>query len=93
MLLTSNEMTEYLHSIAEGSTSTYPSLKPSDIEAVEFSMPPKDKLFQFSEFAKNNWDKIDYNQIQIKILEKTRDTLLPKLISGEIKVDFKEKIL
>jgi type I restriction enzyme S subunit len=86
MLLTSNEMTEYLHSIAEGSTSTYPSLKPSDIEAVCFFKPPKDKLIQFSEIANNNWNKIDYNQQQIRTLEKLRDTLLPKLMSGEVRV-------
>jgi type I restriction enzyme S subunit len=32
-------MTEYLHSIAEGSTSTYPSLKPEDIGNVLFLYP------------------------------------------------------
>ncbi|HEX2956560.1 MAG TPA: restriction endonuclease subunit S [Chitinispirillaceae bacterium] len=43
VFLTTNEMTEYLHTIAEGSTSTYPSLKPSDIEMLEFQMPPQKK--------------------------------------------------
>jgi type I restriction enzyme S subunit len=38
-LLTSEDMTEYLHSIAEGSTSTYPSLKPEDIGNVLFLYP------------------------------------------------------
>ncbi len=87
LLLTSNEMTEHLHAIAEGSTSTYPSLKPSDIEAVEFLKPPQEKLSAFAEFAKKIWDKIDYNQIQISTLEKLRDTLLPKLLSGEIRLE------
>lgn len=86
VLLTTNDMTEYLHSIAEGSTSTYPSLKPSDIEAISFLMPPVDKLNQFAEFALDNWNKIDYNQTQIQTLEKLRDTLLPKLMSGAAKV-------
>jgi type I restriction enzyme S subunit len=45
MLLTTEEMTEYLHSIAEGSTSTYPSLKPSDIEDIEFQLPSGEKYF------------------------------------------------
>ena len=86
ILLTTDDMTEYLHSIAEGSTSTYPSLKPSDIEAVEFLLPPEDKLKKFSDYADNAWDKIDNNHIQIKTLENMRDTLLPKLMSGEVRV-------
>lgn len=88
ILLTTDDMTEYLHSIAEGSTSTYPSLKPSDIEAVEFLLPPEDKLKKFSDYADNAWDKIDNNHIQIKTLENMRDTLLPKLMSGEVRVKY-----
>lgn len=87
MLLTASEMTEYLHSIAEGSTSTYPSLKPFDIEAVEFLLPPIEKLDDFSEFSTSLWDKININQIQIRTLEKQRDTLLPKLMSGEVRIE------
>lgn len=86
ILLTTDDMTEYLHSIAEGSTSTYPSLKPSDIEAIEFLLPPEDKLKEFSNYADNAWDKIDNNHIQIKTLESMRDTLLPKLMSGEARI-------
>lgn len=86
MLLTTDDMTEYLHSIAEGSTSTYPSLKPSDIEAVEFLLPQEEKLKVFSDYADNAWNKIDSNYRQMKTLEHMRDTLLPKLMSGEIRL-------
>src|SRR5690606_12200617 len=41
--LSQNSTTEFLHSIAEGSTSAYPSLKPSDIEALEILLPPLDE--------------------------------------------------
>jgi len=86
LLLTSNDMTEYLHSIAEGSTTAYPSLKPSDIESIEFKKPPANKLKSFSVYADNAWNKISYNQLQIQTLTKTRDTLLPKLMSGQVRV-------
>lgn len=79
-------MTDYLHTIAEGSTSTYPSLKPSDIGAIVFQLPPDDKLKKFAAISHNFWEKIENNHIQIRILEKLRDTLLPKLMSGEIRV-------
>ena len=32
-------------------------------------------------------EKIRYNQTQIRTLENLRDTLLPKLMSGEVRVD------
>lgn len=86
VLLTTDEMTEYLHSIAEGSTSTYPSLKPSDIESLVFQLPPIKKLNAFSDYADNAWSKIDSNNNQIRTLEKLRDNLLPKLMSGEVRV-------
>ncbi len=87
LLLTNNEMTDYLHSIAEGSTSTYPSLKPSDIEKIEFQLPPNAKLNEFKKIASSSWDKINQNQTQIRTLSTLRDTLLPKLMSGEVRVE------
>lgn len=91
LLLTNTEMTEYLHSIAEGSTSTYPSLKPEDIGAVVFQMPPKELLQQFHNLAESYWQKIHSNHKQIQTLENLRDTLLPKLMSGEVRVEYQTK--
>jgi len=86
LLLTTDEMTEFLHAIAEGSTTTYPSLKPSDIEGLEFQLPTRDKLKLFSECTSEAWNKIDSNKSEIRSLEALRDTLLPKLMSGEVRV-------
>lgn len=87
-LLTSEDMTEYLHSIAEGSTSTYPSLKPEDIGNVLFALPPKEKLNDYHNVVGAMWNKINQNQKQIQTLENFRDTLLPKLMSGEVRVNY-----
>ena len=92
LMLTTDEMTQYLHSIAEGSTSTYPSLKPSDIEKIEFLKPPMEKIIQFGNLASEYWTKINNNQIQIRTLTQTRDNLLPKLMSGEVRVQMKEEL-
>lgn len=88
LLLTNDDMTEYLHSIAEGSTSTYPSLKPEDIGKIKFNLPPKNKIEEFHSIADAFWKKIHKNSKQIQTLETLRDTLLPKLISGEVRVAF-----
>lgn len=85
-LLTQNETIEFLDMVAEGSTSAYPSLKPSDIADFEFQLPSKEKLKAFHAIADNNWKKIKSNTNQIKTLTQLRDTLLPKLMSGEVRV-------
>ena len=72
--------------VSEGSTSTYPSLKPSDIANFEFQKPPQEKLDKFSKIASDAWDKIKLNADQINTLTTLRDALLPKLINGEIKI-------
>ena len=87
ILLTSDETVEYLDMIAEGSTSTYPSLKPSDIANFEFQKPPQEKLQRFSVIASSVWKKINTNHNQIRTLTQLRDTLLPKLMSGEVRLN------
>lgn len=90
IFLTSDEMTEHLHVLAEASTSTYPSLKPLDIEGLEFKMPPKALLDDFAQIADGHWQKIEANHREIKTFENLRDTLLPKLMSGDIRVQYDE---
>ncbi len=86
LLLTNEDMTEYLHRIAENSTTAYPSLKPDDIGDVTFKLPYEDLLKKFHELAEGNWNKIHANHEQITTLEKLRDLILPKLMNGELRV-------
>jgi len=86
LLLTSDESVEYFDMVAEGSTSAYPSLKPSDIGSYEFSLPPKEKMDAFHSITDDAWKKITSNNNQIHTLTQLRDTLLPKLLSGEVRV-------
>lgn len=92
-LLTSEDMTEYLHSIAEGSTSTYPSLKPEDIGNVLFLYPGEEKIKNFHKLVGSYWNKIHNNYKKIQTLETLRDTLLPKLMSGEVRVQYAEQAI
>ena len=49
------------------------------------------KVKEFSEFANVTTNKISLNKDEIKYLKQTRDTLLPKLMSGQLRIDeFKE---
>ncbi len=73
--LTQRETTEYLHSIAEASTSAYPSLKPSDIEALDILLPPLPEQRAIAAVLSSFDDKIDLLHRQNKILEAMAETL------------------
>lgn len=79
--------TELLQSIGETSTSTYPSIKPSDIGTMKLALPPKEIIKNLEE----KFDKINVLIDELKREEKQlielRDSLLPKLMSGEIRVE------
>lgn len=62
------------------------SISKSDFENIEISIPHKQIVSRFQNEAKPIDDKIILNTEQINTLEKLRDTLLPKLMSGEVKV-------
>ena len=73
--LSQNSTTEFLHSIAEGSTSAYPSLKPSDIEALEILIPPLDEQKSIAEVLSSLDDKIELLHRQNQTLEQMAETL------------------
>jgi len=52
---------------------------------------PKDLMNKFKDAVQPNLKKINNNTLQIRTLEKIRDTLLPKLISGEVRVTLTEE--
>ena len=47
-----------------------------------------DLLIAFNQSVHSFFEKIFANQKQIRTLETLRDTLLPKLMSGEVRVDY-----
>lgn len=53
---------------------------------MAIQVPPSDLLDSFSVGTTPMLKKVLANKTQIKILEKLRDTILPKLMSGEVSV-------
>jgi type I restriction enzyme, S subunit len=71
--------------------STQPLIRQSDIKAIEFMMPKNhEKLIIFETEAELLFAKFNSNIKQIKTLEKLRDNLLPKLMSGEIRISLND---
>lgn len=89
--LTQDEVTEKLQSIAESSTSTYPSIKPSDILSFKIVIPLAEQHTKLADIIEVHHNQIWENQQQNQRLTLIRDTLLPKLISGEIRVPVQQE--
>ena len=64
------------------------SISKSDFQNFGITIPSKEEVIKFQEIAKPIDAKIIKNSIQIRILSKLRDTLLPKLMSGEVRIQF-----
>ena len=70
--------------------STQPLIRQSDIKEIEINLPSENKLHEFEEKSDLLLNKMRQNKSQICTLEKLRDTLLPKLMSGEVRVEYEE---
>jgi len=68
--------------------SAQPGLNKEMMTSFEIIIPPKNRVDEFGNIVKPWIDKIFSNSNQIRTLEKLRDLLLPKLISGEIRVKY-----
>ena len=66
--------------------STQPLIRQTDLKVLEIIVPDKETINRFHGNVEQFLNKIRQNQQQIRTLEKLRDTLLPKLMSGEVRV-------
>lgn len=71
------------------SDSAVPGLNRDIALSTEIKIAPLERLQEFNQFNSAFIDKMRENTKQIRTLEKLRNTLLPKLMSGEVRVNVK----
>jgi type I restriction enzyme S subunit len=71
----------------EDNGSVFGSIGKDDFKKLENIIPPFKLIEDYQKEAKPIDDKILLNEHQIRTLTQTRDTLLPKLMSGEVRVN------
>ena len=69
-----------------GNGSIFTNLKTDILKNFEISLPSTETLSKFQNIIKPIFEKVLATQREIKQLETLRDTLLPKLMNGEIEV-------
>ena len=88
--LIQTQITEYLHSVAEASTSAYPSLKPSDIETLDVELPPLPTQRRIAAILSSLDDKIDLLHRENATLEQMAETLFRQWLVVEVKEEWEE---
>lgn len=76
-----------------GGKAAIPGINQSDVKDLKLILPNEKILKRFEDITTPIVDEIFYNSKQAQILAKIRDALLPKLISGEIRLREAESIM
>jgi type I restriction enzyme S subunit len=89
--VTTSQFVEYLTLRADGAA--YPAVRPDTFESAKVIVPSESILNRFHEIAEPMLRKVAANNRQAKTLADLRDTLLPRLISGKLRVPEAEAII
>ena len=87
-LFSSRNVIDELTMSASGTSGSHQRVKPEDMLNVTFRTPSLDYLEEYSLLITPSMEKVSFNKKQIQTLENLRDTLLPKLMSGEVRVQY-----
>lgn len=85
-VIDSNSFSDFMCSHVTGSTGSRQRTTPSDTLAYELILPSEDELAEFQSLVSPMYAQIRINAIENDRLKRLRDSLLPKLMSGEIDV-------
>ena len=80
------QMKNLLQDLAQGTAQA--NLSPIETANTEVGKPPQKQRESFSVMATPLLEKVLENKNQIRTLESLRDTLLPKLMSGQVRVQY-----
>ena len=73
--------------IAQGKATTMGHIKREELSLSEVLIPKSDELEKMDNFMRPLLDKYINNLVENENLKKLRDTLIPKLMNGEIDLD------
>jgi len=83
----------YRQIVGGSSRAVQAGFRKEDLDLIPFPMPPNSILDAFQEIGSKIWHRTKALDVQTKSLCQIRDSLLPKLISGEIRIPDAEKML
>ena len=90
MYLTMKDKSEEIKKMGLGGTTTM-NLNTGNFEKIKIIMPDDDVMRKFTNAVENYFKLLLHNLREIETLSANRDSILPKLMSGEIRVSLEER--
>jgi len=81
-----NHVVDELQSSAYGSV--FDTITTTTFKEIKIPLPTETEILRFEQSVSPYFKKMFLNKSQIRTLEKLRDSLLPKLMSGEVRVEY-----
>lgn len=92
-LFTSTTFLMSLRQLVTGTSNSHQRVKPDHVLGLELVIPSKDVLVEFEKVTNPLFERIGQNRQQAQTLATLRDTLLPRLISGQLRLPDAEAAL
>ena len=90
---TNSENIKRLANLADGHGGAYPAVKPAGVSDTKAVIPSVAVMQAFSSVVSPLRERLEFNKAESRTLANTRDLLLPKLMSGALRVRTTEGML
>ena len=88
-----HEYLEYFRGIAAGKATTMGHIQRRDLNAAKLAIPPSDLLLAIGDVLDAILERSCSCQVEARSLARLRDSLLPQLVSGEVRLPDPEGLL
>jgi len=92
-LFTSSAFASIYGTLVTGTTGSHQRIRPEGVLEMKIVIPPPSLIRAFTDIAKPMFGRFNRNTEQSRTLATLRDTLLPKLLSGDLSVMEFEKVV
>lgn len=84
---------EKFSALVTGTSSSHQRVRPDDLLRIDIVIPSTEAINDFTDLTAPIYELVQNNLLESATLAATRDTLLPKLLSGEIRIKEAEKFV
>lgn len=92
-LFGSSEFQQQLCQLVTGTSNSHQRVKPDQVLAIKLPIAGKPALKAFTESVRPFFERVHANRLQAQTLTQLRDTLLPRLISGHLRLPEAQALL
>ncbi|HWQ90494.1 MAG TPA: restriction endonuclease subunit S, partial [Clostridia bacterium] len=92
-LFTSSAFASVYGTLVTGTTGSHQRIRPESVTNMNVVIPPSSLVQAFTNVVKPMFDRINRNAEQSRTLAALRDALLPKLLSGKLRISNAERLM